>query len=209
MRRALRSCLWATAALLVGCQIAAQVDREKIEGQGGGSAQAGAGGLGGSAASGGAPACDPAACPGEDGDCRSRSCEEGRCAFDNARAGTTCTDPANAGAQLCDGLGNCVECLLAGDCPAAEPVCARGECRLATCGDMLHNGAETDVDCGGADCGGCADGATCLEAGDCTSGFCSSGAGGAGGAGGGGICAPCTSPADCPSGQACDAGVCM
>jgi hypothetical protein len=40
------------------------------------------------------------------------------------------------------------------------------------CPDGVKNGAETDVDCGGAQCPKCASGKTCAQASDCTSGVC-------------------------------------
>ena len=48
----------------------------------------------------------------------------------------------------------------------------------ATCTDMVKNGSETDVDCGGGVCAACADGKQCSGATDCASGVC-----------GGGLCA--------------------
>lgn len=46
------------------------------------------------------------------------------------------------------------------------------------CNDEIHNGSETDVDCGGA-CGPCAVGRACRTGGDCGNGYCA-----------GGVCAP-------------------
>ena len=39
------------------------------------------------------------------------------------------------------------------------------------CNDQIHNGDETDIDCGGA-CGACATGAICARAADCQSLSC-------------------------------------
>jgi hypothetical protein len=108
---------------------------------------------------------------------------DGRCGFTNARSGTACRDVSNADAVLCDGLGNCVVCLEASDCSADKPVCLNNECLIATCGDAVSNGMETDVDCGGPDCSACESGKACESGTDCVSGFCE-GAGGAGGASG-------------------------
>jgi plastocyanin len=41
--------------------------------------------------------------------------------------------------------------------------------------DMVKNGAETDVDCGGGTCSTCADGKICVADADCMSGICSGG----------------------------------
>jgi hypothetical protein len=43
---------------------------------------------------------------------------------------------------------------------------------VPTCMDMVKNGAETDVDCGGGSCGKCADGKACAQNTDCTNGSC-------------------------------------
>ncbi|MEZ4448891.1 MAG: lamin tail domain-containing protein [Nannocystaceae bacterium] len=40
------------------------------------------------------------------------------------------------------------------------------------CDDLVQNGGETDVDCGGGDCPPCADGLLCGEGTDCGSGVC-------------------------------------
>lgn len=50
-----------------------------------------------------------------------------------------------------------------------------------TCNDSMMNGAETDVDCGGADCGACAEGRMCGMNVDCTSQSCVAGVCAAGG----------------------------
>ena len=41
-----------------------------------------------------------------------------------------------------------------------------------TCTDKVKNGAETDVDCGGATCGKCLTGKACLVGSDCNNGTC-------------------------------------
>ena len=45
-------------------------------------------------------------------------------------------------------------------------------CAAPACDDQVANGAETDVDCGGAVCGSCANGDTCSVGTDCVSGNC-------------------------------------
>jgi hypothetical protein len=42
----------------------------------------------------------------------------------------------------------------------------------ATCSDGIHNGSETDVDCGGPECDRCDVGQRCLGAADCETSFC-------------------------------------
>jgi len=56
--------------------------------------------------------------------------------------------------------------------PDAKPV---PDAPLPTCKDGKHNGAETDIDCGGGTCPTCAAGKKCKQAGDCASGICTSG----------------------------------
>jgi len=63
------------------------------------------------------------------------------------------------------------------------------------CSDMMMNGEETDIDCGGTTCDPCANGMSCMTATDCVSLFCSSL-----------TCAMCTDHADCAgaAGTYCD-----
>jgi hypothetical protein len=200
-----------TAATVdAGCQIAANIDRDRIPSSGGsGPGAGGSAGMGGGGAgpcANGAPLAPPESCPGQDTDCRKRACVEGACGFINEPSATTCSARENPDAKLCDGLGNCVVCLEAPDCPAEKPVCLNNECLVPTCGDMLKNGVETDVDCGGMDCSGCDNGQDCLIASDCVSGFCQ---GGAGGGAALGECAPCVNPGDCQGAMMCMNGVCQ
>jgi len=50
-------------------------------------------------------------------------------------------------------------------------VCQNNVCQAAACGDMVQNGTETDVDCGGS-CGDCVDGKMCMMETDCLSQVC-------------------------------------
>lgn len=59
----------------------------------------------------------------------------------------------------------CVECEAANEC--MSNVCQGYRCRVATCGDALMNGTETDIDCGGTDCGPCDNGKSCAQHADC------------------------------------------
>jgi hypothetical protein len=62
-------------------------------------------------------------------------------------------------------------CKTGSDC--VDKVCsAGGLCLPPTCSDMVQNGAETDVDCGGPMCGPCAFGEGCKVGTDCVTGFC-------------------------------------
>jgi hypothetical protein len=72
-------------------------------------------------------------------------------------------------------------CADTTDCVAGA-VCTAGLCAAPapTCSDGIKNGAETDVDCGGATCGQCAQSKACLVATDCAGGAeCLAGACGA------------------------------
>lgn len=97
------------ASAAAGCQFASSVDRKQI-----GATTSGA-------------TCDPASCPGADGDCRTRMCDaQAACAFDDEPAATACDED---GGSLCDGDGSCLQCLQATDCtdPLA-PACEGGVC---------------------------------------------------------------------------------
>ena len=63
---------------------------------------------------------------------------------------------------LCDGAGNCVECLADADCPLGLSCAAMHDCVNAPC---------TDVDCGGV-CPKCVVGKKCFSDYDCVNGAC-------------------------------------
>jgi len=175
----------------------------------GGSSQGGAG-------QGGQGQCtSPDECAGQDTTCAWRTCDANVCGTENAPVGTACTE--NAGV-VCDGLGQCVECVTNDHCPN-NYVCDQNTCVLFNCTDGVQNGTETDIDCGGLDCLPCENGSTCLDDPDCESNFCDEGAGGAGGSGTGGaggaggspstgICTACDDESDCTP-YACDNGICF
>ena len=60
-------------------------------------------------------------------------------------------------------------CSTGGDCDSKN--CEGGRCQAARCDDVLHNGDETDVDCGGL-CPKCEAPKLCAQASDCQSGVC-------------------------------------
>ena len=70
---------------------------------------------------------------------------EGALLADPAPIGASC---AYNGGALCDGAGNCVECVQNADCAAG--VCTNHVCVPAPCADNTKNGDETDTDCGGS-----------------------------------------------------------
>lgn len=173
-----------------GCELIASVDRTKIPGAGGspstgatGGSGGAMGGMGGDAGSGGAM-CVAANCP-VGTTCAPAACVNMACGFMNAADLTPCTTTT-----------------------AMPGFCDMGMCVPESCMDMMQNGDETDVDCGGTMCGGCPFMDNCLVDGDCDSNNCvGGGAGGAGGGGSGGAgvgtCDVCTN-GGCPAMQFCD-----
>ncbi len=100
-----------------------------------------------------------------------RECTDDLCGPDGARntpaaPGTACS------VGVCDGAGECVQCVGAAQCPGQ--ICVMNVCVPATCGDMIKNGTETDQDCGGM-CPPCGVGKDCLQPSDCTSKVCQGG----------------------------------
>lgn len=165
-------------------------------------------------------------------DCSSGVCTKGVCVEPR------CSDGVQNGsetAQDCGG-GSCPKCEdgkpcnVDGDCASGR--CKTGVCEAAppppepTCTDGAKNGAETDVDCGGAKCPPCVDGKSCAVASDCTSGVCTDGHckapscqdsvknGDEADVDCGGSCSPCglgkacRAATDCASGD-CEKGACV
>jgi hypothetical protein len=136
--------------------------------------------------------CDiPADC-GADADCQTRTCIAGQCGNENAASGTTCDDN---GGTFCNGLGACVQCLMNDDCRVGE-ACEMGTCVPFSCTDLVLNGDETDIDCGGS-CLPCDNTKMCMDFSDCVSGFCNNL-----------VCAPCAAIGDCQTGNYCSSMVC-
>jgi hypothetical protein len=95
-----------------------------------------------------------------------------------------------------------------------------------TCDDGIHNGDETDVDCGGPTCSACQPGRSCEEGSDCTSEVCEAGLcaepscsdgvlnGDETDVDCGGSCGPCGTNQSCRGNEdcasnICDGGVCI
>jgi hypothetical protein len=157
-----------------------------VAGKGGAAGTAGKGGAGGAtggsagaAGAGGGAACAPAA-GGSAGTAGSGGGAAGS-------GGATC-EPDTCGDMMLDGDetdvdcgGSCFKkcvagaaCKKGGDCSQGicTPGMPTGKCATATCTDMVKNGDETDVDCGGTACSKCADTKGCNAASDCKSGVC-------------------------------------
>jgi plastocyanin len=104
-------------------------------------------------------------------DCTDDTCVAGAPVNDAKAKGAACM---SGGGKLCDGAKKCVECLANADCMTGA--CAADHtCAPATCADMLKNGAETDIDCGGPVCGKCPVGKACVLGSDCMEGVCDPG----------------------------------
>ncbi len=68
--------------------------------------------------------------------------------------GLACRDPSDCLSEVCSTVDGAKVCGTPG------------------CGDLVRNGDETDVDCGGGTCAPCADGLACMSATDCASSVC-------------------------------------
>jgi hypothetical protein len=176
---------------IAGCNVIFGIEQHEPFPPGGG----GAGGSSGTAGGGGTTCSSATECPGEDTTCAQRTCEGGQCGIEPAGEDTPCTE---AGGQVCDGEGQCVECNSAVQCDTGE-ACQQHLCVSQACANDVKDGNETDVDCGGGDCPPCQNTEECLVYSDCQSRFCdtSGGGGGSGGSGTAGVCAPCTDDNDC------------
>ena len=110
------------------------------------------------------------------------ACLTGTCDA-TGKAGTTaspegmaCTSPPNG--KLCDGAGQCVECVHDNECGTGQVCTPTHNCVGASCTDGLKDNNETDVDCGGGPfmnnpaCSPCVDGKMCTTDSDCIDKVC-------------------------------------
>ena len=114
------------------------------------------------------PICTkPEDCPDDELECTTNLCEAEECVYEPIAAGESC--PESDG--VCDGEGNCVECVTEGDCPDDGNDCTEApSCTNNTCDpqDNLPNG----TDCTSVVDGMCMDGVCvappiCTEPEDC------------------------------------------
>ena len=99
----------------------------------------------------------------------------------SGEAGSVCCDPTACGAGLACVYGSCSEplagtadgCYDGSECDSG--VCTDWACAAPACDDLIVNGLETDLDCGGH-CDGCDVGQMCLGDTDCGSNQCEEGA---------------------------------
>jgi len=71
----------------------------------------------------------------------------------------------------CNEASECVECVINGNCVSMVCNMTTFTCAAASCGDLVENGDETDLNCGGS-CPPCATGKGCLQDVDCVSNSC-------------------------------------
>jgi hypothetical protein len=125
----------------------------------------------------GGPACAPCinglACDSNN-DCDSGLCQDEECLPSECANGIHDRQETDVD---CGGP-DCGPCSV-GDLCSAHSHCQSnycdlelGRCFLATCGNLVRDGEETDVDCGGPECSPCPDAQLCNENTDCSSGVC-------------------------------------
>lgn len=154
------------------------------------------------------------------------------CAFDNQgiaacrEQGEACNDGAlSEGESDIDCGGVCLPCSAGAACAVDSHCqsrrCLSGRCAAASCGDLVRNGLETDVDCGGGECSLCEGGLGCNTDLDCATGICVRGAcapfscinetldGLETGLDCGGVCDPCEDSSPCAQSTDCISGVCL
>ena len=158
-------------------------------------------GTGGGAGAGGSGYCDASDCPGDTTTCAYPTCAFETCDIGFAPAGLPCTEDNGT---LCDGEGNCVECINDGQCPI-EVDCIDNQCGGSSSnnGDPCTNPAECDS-------GFCVDDVCCSTLCDSECEACSAAKSG----GDDGLCTPApvgTDPdQECASGERCNgSGACV
>jgi hypothetical protein len=141
-----------------------------------------------------------------------------------APSGTTCTNATNG--KVCDGAGDCVQCVTSADCATGASCDVTHTCVAASCTNGVKDNSETDTDCGGPNCGPCPDLEMCQANADCIDKLCSGNIcskptctdGSQNGAEtdidcGGGVCGACKATQGCKAntdcvGQQCGGGKC-
>jgi hypothetical protein len=96
-------------------------------------------------------------------DCITKTCNMGTITSEDKLAETTCQN------GFCDGMGNCVQCVMDSNCGTSPMYCNATMC--FSCESGAQDGDETGVDCGGHFCGAC-NGEPCTAMTDCVSNHC-------------------------------------
>jgi hypothetical protein len=172
----------------------------------------------------------PSQCPGQDGDCQTRTCEAAVCGLHLEATGEACDED---GGSVCDGAGACAQCVTAADCPPSTEcltfTCSAGSCAGAPAPLGAPVSAQVAGDCRAFVCDGLGgvttvadDADAAADANECTADGCAAGmasyppepAGEACAQDGGtacdgaGLCVACTTGAACPTGV-CALGRCQ
>jgi hypothetical protein len=80
---------------------------------------------------------DDADVPADDGNqCTFETCTSGFPSHPFTPAGSTCSQ---SGGHLCNGVGACIQCVTAADCPGTDTDCAQRSCNFGTCGVTFAN----------------------------------------------------------------------
>jgi formylglycine-generating enzyme required for sulfatase activity len=107
-------------------------------------------------------------------DCKSLDCVNGKCAPATCKDGIQNQDETDVdcGGTFCNPCADGKNCKVAKDC--ADKVCSGmpPTCATPTCTDLVQNGKETDVDCGGGTCPPCQIGQKCGAPADCVGNLC-------------------------------------
>ncbi|MCA9620633.1 MAG: hypothetical protein KC731_16535 [Myxococcales bacterium] len=97
------------------------------------------------------------------------------CTVDSCASGVTkneSVEGSSCATGVCNLTGNCVECVVEGDCTDTNaPLCQGGACVPPSCANSMKDNGETGVDCGGP-CAPCPENEECLVGADCQSGVC-------------------------------------
>jgi hypothetical protein len=151
-------------------------------------------------------------------ECTVDTCNNSVPNYEQKAPGTACTQ---GGGAKCNQGGACVECIQNVDCGSNVCDPSTFKCAAASCGDMMLNGSETDIDCGGSECPGCGPGKSCAMASDCVGDSCVGGkcqascTDGIKNAGetdidcGGPTCAKCVIGKECASSSDCASNNCV
>jgi hypothetical protein len=101
---------------------------------GGAVGTAGTAGTGGSTCEAGAASCrTPTDCPLPPGGCVQSACEAGCCTTTNVAEDSPCNTYKTNMSGFCDGVGNCVQCTKASECPGITNDCRQPACTIFSC----------------------------------------------------------------------------